>query len=256
MKDISSAPPRSRPARALPRFRRLVRRFRPALRTRSRCKPETHRRSWTICFAGSGARSRSCPAGASPISTAISRRSTCPPPACTARSSGPRPSELQRKLRSPSRARRRRAAGWPRSHSGRTTASMSRTRAARSCCISAQHPEQAPRAERLAEQRGRAVSTRLDASPATRSSRSAQRDVTKANARPALHAPAALRGRVPVFVGDDVTDEDGLREAAARRRVRREGRPGNLARVPPAESQRFMPGLAGSCDTTLAGGNR
>ena len=31
----------------------------------------------------------------------------------------------------------------------------------------------------------------------------------------AIHAPPTVRGRIPVFVGDDVTDEDGLRAAAA-----------------------------------------
>ena len=76
------------------------------------------------------------------------------------------------------------------------------------------HPEQEFRAERLAE----SATDGLDTLSVTRGHsifEIRQRDITKANAVRRFMRRPPFQGRIPVFAGDDVTDEDGMREAAA-----------------------------------------
>jgi trehalose 6-phosphate phosphatase len=76
------------------------------------------------------------------------------------------------------------------------------------------HPEQELRARRVAEH----VTDGLDTLTAV-SGHSIfeirQRDITKANAVRRFMRRPPFEGRVPIFVGDDLTDEDGMRAAAA-----------------------------------------
>ena len=70
------------------------------------------------------------------------------------------------------------------------------------------------------------------------------RGTNKGAALAALSRHGSFAGRRPVFVGDDVTDEDGFRAARAARRPRRQGRPGRHGRALPhvSTSTRCTPG--------------
>jgi len=74
------------------------------------------------------------------------------------------------------------------------------------------YPEQRLRAERLAEQAVAGLDT-LKVASGHQIFEVRQRAITKANAVRRFMLRPPFRGRIPVFVGDDVTDEDGMREA-------------------------------------------
>ena len=77
-----------------------------------------------------------------------------------------------------------------------------------------QHPDQEARAGRIAEH----VADGLDTLHVVKGHailEIRQRDITKAHAVRRFMRRPPFQGRTPVFVGDDVTDEDGMREAAA-----------------------------------------
>jgi trehalose 6-phosphate phosphatase len=76
------------------------------------------------------------------------------------------------------------------------------------------HPDQRVRAERLAEQAVADLET-LKVVGGHEIFEIRQRDITKANALRRFMRRPPFQTRIPVFVGDDVTDEDGMREAAA-----------------------------------------
>jgi trehalose 6-phosphate phosphatase len=77
-----------------------------------------------------------------------------------------------------------------------------------------QHPDQEARAGRIAEEVVEGLDT-LQAVKGHAIFEIRQRDITKANAVRRFMRRPPFHGRTPVFVGDDVTDEDGMREAAA-----------------------------------------
>ena len=94
------------------------------------------------------------------------------------------------------------------------------------------HPEQEPRAERLAQQAVEGLDALyVVAGHAIFEIR--QRGITKAmRVRRFMRRPP-FAGRIPVFVGDDATDEDGMRAAAA------EG--GFGVKIGPGETVRRLP---------------
>jgi trehalose 6-phosphate phosphatase len=76
------------------------------------------------------------------------------------------------------------------------------------------HPEQGERARVLAAEAVRGLDT-LHVLPGHAIFEILQRGITKGRAiRRFMHRPP-FAGRIPVFVGDDATDEDGMRAAAA-----------------------------------------
>ena len=77
-----------------------------------------------------------------------------------------------------------------------------------------QHPDQETRAGRIAEQVVEGLDT-LRMIKGHAIFEVCQRDITKANAVRRFMRRPPFQGRIPVFVGDDVTDEDGMREAAS-----------------------------------------
>lgn len=76
------------------------------------------------------------------------------------------------------------------------------------------HPEQRERAERLSQAAIEGLDT-LHVLTAHGVFEILQRGITKARALRRFMRRPPFAGRTPVFVGDDVTDEDGLRAAAA-----------------------------------------
>jgi trehalose 6-phosphate phosphatase len=77
-----------------------------------------------------------------------------------------------------------------------------------------QHPEQEARAQRIADEVVQGLET-LHVVKGHAIFEIRQRDITKANAVRRFMRRPPFHGRIPVFVGDDVTDEDGMREANA-----------------------------------------
>ena len=76
------------------------------------------------------------------------------------------------------------------------------------------HPDQELRAKSLAKAAADDLDS-LDVVPGHSIFEIRQRDITKANAVRRFMRRAPFAGRIPIFVGDDVTDEDGMHEAAA-----------------------------------------
>jgi trehalose 6-phosphate phosphatase len=76
------------------------------------------------------------------------------------------------------------------------------------------HPDQEVRAGRLAEHSVDGLDT-LSVVSGHSIFEIRQRDITKANAVRRFMRRPPFEGRVPIFVGDDLTDEDGMRAAAA-----------------------------------------
>jgi trehalose 6-phosphate phosphatase len=76
------------------------------------------------------------------------------------------------------------------------------------------HPDQEVRAGRLADRSVDGLDT-LSVVSGHSIFEIRQRDITKANAVRRFMRRPPFEGRVPIFVGDDLTDEDGMRAAAA-----------------------------------------
>jgi len=75
------------------------------------------------------------------------------------------------------------------------------------------HPEQAPRGASLADAAVAGLSD-LHALPGHAIVEIRQRGISKAGALALFAAAPPFAGRIPVFIGDDTTDEDGFRAAA------------------------------------------
>ena len=145
-----------------------------------------------------------------PTSTDISRRSSCRPRACTARKSARRRATSAPGRRAPISTA---PAGGSPPRSCPNDPLLVEDKGAALVLHFRKHPEQRARAEALAAAAVAGLSD-LYAIEGHAIFEIRQRDVSKATAIELFGNMRPFAGRLPVFVGDDSTDEDGFRAAA------------------------------------------